>query len=176
MYLFGRSILVAVSFLFIFVTLLVSTPGNSFAQSTAKKVAETSAANKAAVTPVAAPAGSSHWAYRKVTIGMKADEARKTLGDPKDKSDDQDLYLFTDDELAQVYYDANHSITAISITYYKDMITKAPTPKDVLGEDARPNADGSIFKSVRFPKAGYTVSYSKTSGDSPSVSITFQKI
>jgi hypothetical protein len=107
---------------------------------------------------------------------MKADDARKTLGDPKDKGDDQDLYLFTDDELAQVFYDASHSITAISITYYKDMVPKAPSPREVLGEDAPPKPDGTIFKTVRFPKAGYSVSYSKTSGESPSVSITFQKI
>ena len=83
--------------------------------------------------------------------------------------------MFTDDELAQIFYDANHMITAISVTYYKDL-TKAPHAKDVLGEEAAPKADGTVFKTVRFAKAGYSVSYSKTAGDSPSVSITFQKL
>lgn len=165
MYHFGRSILVAISFLAFLISVHVcAAPAN--AQGADPKAA--------AGQDSAIKAG--HWAYRKISIGMKADEARKTLGDPKDKSEEQDLYLFTDDELAQVFYDANHSITAISITYYKDLVPKAPTPKDVLGEDAPTKPDGSIFKTVRFPKAGYSVSYSRTAGDSPSVSITFQKI
>ena len=167
MYLFGRSILVAVSFIFLLAAFIVTTPVGADAQ--------TAVAQKSAPVSDTVPRNS-HWAYRKITIGMKADETRKALGDPKDKSDDQDLYLFTDDELAQVFYDANHTITAISITFYKDLVPKAPTPRDVLGEDAAPKPDGSIFKSVRFPKGGYSVSYSKTAGDSPSVSITFQKM
>ena len=162
---FGRNILVAISFLAFVISILVC-PSTAAAQAVAAKAP---ASQDTAVK-------SGHWAYRSLAIGMKADEARKTLGEPKDKSDEQDLYLFTDDELAQVFYDANHLITAISITYYKDLVTKAPTPKQVLGEDALPKADGTIFKTVRFPKAGYSVSYSKTSGDAASVSITFQKI
>jgi hypothetical protein len=167
MYLFGRSILVAFSFTFLQFVVVVSA-------STAVS-AQTAVAQKSPQISDAAPKNA-HWAYRNITIGMKADETRKSLGSPKDKSDEQDLYLFTDDELAQIYYDANHQITAISITYYKDLVPKAPSPREVLGVDASPNPDGSIFKSVRFPKAGYSVSYSKTAGDSPSVSITFQKI
>jgi hypothetical protein len=162
---FGRNILVAVSFLVFAVAIHVC----------AGSVSAQSVVQKAAVQDDAA-ARSGHWAYRNIVIGMKADEARKTLGDPRDKSDEQDLYLFTDDELAQVFYDASHSITAISITYYKELVTKAPSPRQVLGEDAPAKPDGTIFKTVRFPKAGYSVSYSKTSGDAASVSITFQKI
>jgi hypothetical protein len=165
MYLFGRNIFVAVSVFFIAITVLLIAPAQSKAQAVATNTPpSTDAAPKDA-----------RWAYRKVMIGMKADDARKTLGSPKDKADDQDLYMFTDDELAQIYYDANHMITAISVTYYKDL-TKAPAAKVVLGEDAPPKADGTVFKTVRYPKAGYTVSYSKTAGDSPSVSITFQKL
>ena len=165
MYRFGRNILVAVSFLAFVFSFLVCA-GTVQAQAVAQK---SGAAQDVAPKP-------GHWAYRNITIGMKADATRKTLGDPKDKSDEQDLYLFSDDELAQVFYDATRSITAISITYYKDLVPKAPSPRDVLGEDAPAGADGAIFKTVRFPKAGYSVSYSKTAGDSPSVSITFQKL
>ena len=164
MYRFGRTIFVALSFSFLAVSILLSAPIEANSQSAAKKA-----------SPVSEVTKSSHWAYRKVTLGMNADETRKTLGDPKDRSDDQDLYLFTEDELAQIYYDRNHLITAISVTFYKDL-AKAPTARDVLGEDAPKGAAGSIFKTVRFPKAGYSVSYSKTSGDSASVSITFQKL
>src|SRR5688572_8603784 len=113
MYLFGRSILVAVSFLLLFLTLLISTPGHAFAQPTAKKVADSTAANKTTDTAVAAPSKSSHWAYRNVMLGMQTDEARKALGNPKDKADDQDLYMFSDEELVQIYYDSNKLVTAI---------------------------------------------------------------
>jgi hypothetical protein len=164
MYLFGRSIFVAVSILtvlFLFITL----PSAIDAQAIAKNAAP-------GIDPAAK---SGHWAYRTISIGMKADDARKALGNPKDKADDQDLYMFTDDELAQIYYDANHTITAISITFYKDL-SKAPTAKDVLGEEAPSKPDGTIFKTVRFAKAGYSASYSRSGGDSPSVSITIQKL
>lgn len=114
-------------------------------------------------------------AYKTVTIGMKTDEARKALGNPKDKADDQDLYMFSEEELVQIYYDANKLVTAISVTFYKDL-AKAPSARDVLGEDAPAKPDGTIFKTVRFSKAGYSASYSKTTGDSASVSITLQKL
>lgn len=126
----------------------------------------------------AAPAPESKstlFSYRNVSIGMKADDARKALGEPKEKADDQDFYMFAEIESAQVYYDANRSVTAISITYFGDL-SKVPSAKMVLGEEAEPKPDGSIFKLVRFSKAGFWISYSKTAGDAPTVSITLQKI
>ena len=51
-----------------------------------------------------------------------------------------------------------------------------PTAKDVLGADAETKADGSIHKVMRFPKAGFWVSYSRTAGNEPTVTITMQKI
>ncbi|MFL6467388.1 MAG: hypothetical protein ACJ72Z_05470 [Pyrinomonadaceae bacterium] len=165
MYLFGRNILVTVSFFLVAISGLLLVPASASGQAVAQ--------NNVATADAAPKSG--HWAYRSVSIGMKTDETRKALGNPKEKADDQDLYMFTDDELAQIYYDASHAISAISITYYNDL-KKAPTAKDVLGEDAAPKPDGSVFKTVRFAKAGYSVSYSKTAGSSPSVSITFQKL
>ncbi len=106
---------------------------------------------------------------------MKSEDVRKALGEPKDKSDAEDFYLFGESESMQVVYDTGHSVTAISVTLFNDL-SKAPTAKDVVGENVPPNADGAIFKMVRYPKAGYWVSYSKTAGDAPTVSITLQKI
>ena len=34
--------------------------------------------------------------YRGVQIGMTAEEARKKLGNPKDKGDEQDFYIFSE--------------------------------------------------------------------------------
>lgn len=165
MYLFGRTTLVAVSFILVAVSAFLIAPNTANGQAVAKNDAPAPES----------PTKAGHWAYRNIAIGMKTDETRKTLGNPKDKADDQDLFMFTDDELAQIYYDASHVVTAISITYYNDL-KKAPAARDVLGEDAAPKPDGSVFKTVRFVKAGYSVSYSKTTGSSPSVSITFQKL
>lgn len=113
--------------------------------------------------------------YRGVSIGMSADAVRSKLGGPKDKSDAMDLYMFGDSETAQFYYDASKLVTAIMITYSGDL-KNAPSPKDVLGEDAEARADGSIFKIVRFPKAGFWISYNRTAPPDAIVNIALQKM
>jgi len=113
--------------------------------------------------------------FKGVKIGMATDEARKKLGTPRDKSPEQDFYLFNDNEAVQVYYDKSGAVSAISV----DFMTGAngvPTCKDVLGAEAEAKADGSIYKMVRYPKAGYWVSYSRTAGNDPTITITMQKI
>ena len=112
--------------------------------------------------------------FRGVKIGMATDDARKKLGAPRDKSPEQDFYLFNENEAVQVYYDKG-AVSAISIDY----MTGAhgiPSPKEVLGAEADAKADGSIHKVVRYPKAGYWVSYSRTAGAEPTITITMQKI
>ncbi len=112
--------------------------------------------------------------FKGVRIGMTVDETRKKLGDAKDKSDDQDFYLFGEKLAAQVLYKM-HKVVAISIDFMGGL-NDAPSPKQVLGADIEAKPDGSIYKLVRYPKAGYWVSYNRTAGDSPLVSITMQKI
>ena len=112
--------------------------------------------------------------YKGVRIGMAADEARKLLGSPTDKDDKQEVFAISDDESCQVYYDAAKKVSAVSITYFS---TKAvPAPKSVLGEEPEAKQDGSVHKLIRFPKAGYWVSYTRTAGDSPMIIIAMQKI
>ncbi len=115
------------------------------------------------------------YSYKETAIGMTADDIRKKLGDPKDKSDAQDLYVFSDDESAQFIYDAGKKVTAIMVTY-SGKLDRAPTPKDVFGEDVPAKADGGVFKMVRYPKAGYWISYNKIAGDDAMISIAMQKI
>ena len=112
--------------------------------------------------------------YKGVGLGMKADEARKILGSPKDKSEAQEFYVLSDNETAQIYYESG-AVTAISIDYSGDL-KNAPSCKQVLGEEVPPKPDGGIYKLVRFPKAGFWVSFSKTAGTNPIVSITIQKL
>ena len=112
--------------------------------------------------------------YKGVRIGMAAEEARKLLGSPTDKDDKQEVFNVSDDESCQVYYDAAKKVSAVSITYFS---TKAvPNVKTVLGEQPEAKQDGSFSKLIRFPKAGYWVSYTRTSGDAPMTIIAMQKI
>jgi len=114
--------------------------------------------------------------YRGVQIGWLADEVRKKLGDPANKGDDQDLYVFNEKEMAQIVYDkASRKVTTISVDF-SNGASSVITPQQVFGGDIESKPDGSKYKLVRYPKAGFWVSYSKTAGDSPLISITIQKM
>ena len=114
--------------------------------------------------------------YRGVALGMTAQEVRRTPGEPADKSDEQDFYNFSETESAQIFYDAAGKVKAVSAHFTGDGAASAPTPKTLFGEDAPPKADGSVFKLVRYPRAGCWVSYSRTAGDQPLVTVSLQKI
>ncbi len=113
-------------------------------------------------------------AYKGVRIGMTAEETRKLLGSPAEKDDKQDVYSFDENESCQVYYDATRKVSAVSITYFGGKTV--PTAKSVLGGEADARQDGSVYRLIRFPKAGYWVSYTRTSGDAPMTIIAIQKI
>ncbi|HVF57243.1 MAG TPA: hypothetical protein VM934_13900 [Pyrinomonadaceae bacterium] len=112
--------------------------------------------------------------YKGVRIGMSADEARKKLGRPTDKGDQQDVYVFNDNESAQIYYDGSKTVFAVSVMYTGQGIV-VPTAKAVVGSDVEARPDGSMHKMVSYPKAGFWVSYNRTAGDSPLTIITMQK-
>ncbi len=113
--------------------------------------------------------------FKGVSIGMHAEEARKKLGNPRDKSPDQDFYMFGENQAVQIFYDKAGVINAISIDFMNGA-REIPSCKDVLGAEAEKKADGSVYKLIRYPKAGYWVSYSRTAGDSATVTITMQKM
>ena len=114
--------------------------------------------------------------YRGVKLGWLADDVRKKLGNPANKSDEQDYYEFSDNEKASVYYDkATKQVTAISVDFI-GAGTGILTPQQVFGAEIEAKSDGSKSRLVRYPKAGYWVSYSRTAGDSPIISVTMQKL
>ena len=112
--------------------------------------------------------------YKGVRIGMTADDARKKLGTPTDKGEKQDFYALNDNESCEVYYDDAKKVYALKIMYLGG--NAIPAPKNVLGIEADSKQDGSLYKMLRFPKAGYWVSYTRTAGDSPMTLVTMQKI
>src|SRR5215510_2944495 len=78
--------------------------------------------------------------YRGVKIGWLADEVRKKLGNPANKGDEQDFYVFNEKETAQVLYDKGQ-VTAISVDFMtgaKEIIT----PQQVFGSDIEAKPDG----------------------------------
>lgn len=130
----------------------------------------------AATSPNKTEVGPLFSSYRDVKIGTPASEVRDTLAHYlKAKGDKQDFLVLSDNETAQIFYDSTGKVTAISIDY----ATKnghAPTPMDILGTDIEPKADGSMYGLKRYPAAGYWVSYNRTSGESPTVTITMQAL
>ena len=80
-----------------------------------------------------------------------------------------------DTQAVQVFYDKAGAVSAISIDFMSGA-SGIPSSREVLGTDAEAKPDGSMYKLLRYPKAGYWVSYSRTAGDSPTTTITMQKI
>lgn len=112
--------------------------------------------------------------YKGVRLGMETAEVRKKLGNPSDKSDTQDFYAFSENESAQVYYDKG-KVIAVSVNYVGEK-SGAPLPKIVLGTEIEAKADGAMYKLVRYPAAGYWVSYNRTGGGDPLITVTMQRI
>lgn len=111
--------------------------------------------------------------YKGVMIGMKMDDARTKLGTPKDKSDSEDYYVYSDSESAQVLYGPDKAVRVLSINY---MGKDAPSPMEVLGMNVEAKADGGIYKMVKYPKSGFWISYLKTGGNDPMTVVTVQKM
>ena len=112
--------------------------------------------------------------YRGVNMGMTAEEVRAKLEGLK-KGDRQDFFVFSERQSAQIYYDDAGKVTAISIDYFGDN-SNAPSPDAVLGIGLEAKADGSMYQLIRYPEAGYWVSYNRTAGDKPIVTVTMQKM
>ncbi|HWS54188.1 MAG TPA: hypothetical protein VN228_08680 [Pyrinomonadaceae bacterium] len=126
---------------------------------------------------VAAPAPAAEPLYREykgVKLGMKADEARGKLGTPQEKDKVQDFFVLSETERARVYYDDKGEVSAVIVTYV-GRGANAPDAKTVLGSEIEAKPDGSAYKLVTYPEAGYWVAYSRTAGDEPLTIITMQK-
>ena len=113
--------------------------------------------------------------YRGIKIGMTADEVRKLVDKLRDKGETQDFFVLSDTETAQVFYDKDGKVRAISIDYLGKG-SDPPMPVEVLGEEIQPNSDGSMYGRKRYPSAGFWIAYNRTAGDDPTVTITMQKV
>ena len=108
--------------------------------------------------------------YRGIRLGMTATEVRTKLGEPGFKSDEQDFYVFSANETAQIVYAAQKVVT-ISTDYTGGV--GAPEYKAVVGNGlllTRP--DGSVFRMVTYDSEHFWVSYNKSNSMVPTVTIT----
>lgn len=110
--------------------------------------------------------------YRGVRLGMTSEEVRSKLGAPASKGDDQDYYMISESEGAQIVYDAQRKTKAISVDYVGGV--GAPDPKAVVGGDLEVSPAG-LYKIVHYKSLGYWVSYNRTTGPVVVVSVTIQK-
>ncbi len=112
--------------------------------------------------------------YKGIEIGMTAEDVRGKLDHLKEKGKIQDFFVFSDTESAQVFYDNDGKVNAISIDYIGKN-SNPPIPREVLGEDLPAKPDGSIYELRRYPSVGYWIAYNRTGGADPTVTITIQK-
>ena len=113
--------------------------------------------------------------YKGVSVGATADEVHNKLGAPAQSDAAQDFYIFSETETAQVFYDGSKKVTAISVDYLSTG-NNVPDYKTITGAEIETRADGSLYKLVRYTKAGYWVSYNRTAGAAPITTVTIQKI
>ena len=113
--------------------------------------------------------------YRGVTVRMPAADVAAKLGVAAQHSKAGDYYAISSTESVQISYDTDQTVKAITINISGDL-KSAPSAKDVLGEDVKKDADGTISKLVSFPKSGYWASYTRTAGKNATVIITLQKL
>jgi len=109
--------------------------------------------------------------YRGVRLGMTAAEVRAKLGEPSLKSDEQDFFVISANERAQIAYNAAQKVMTISTDYTSGV--DAPDYKTVVGEGLliqRP--DGSLFRMVMYDSERFWVSYNKSASTVPVVTIT----
>jgi hypothetical protein len=107
--------------------------------------------------------------YRGVRLGMTAEETRAKLGAPAMMSDEQDYYVFSTNETAQIVYAAQKVVT-ISTDYTGGI--GAPDYKSVVGEGLLERPDGSLFRMVMYDSERFWVSYNKSTSMLPVVTIT----
>ena len=100
--------------------------------------------------------------YRGVQLGMTADEVRKKLGDPKDKSEEQDFFVFGESETAQIVYDKTKKVITISADFLTTGAS-VPTAKQVFGSRLKRKPMVRFTRCSAF-QGGFWLSYNRTGG------------
>ncbi len=113
--------------------------------------------------------------YRGVRLGMTEAQVRAALGVPRESDGRQEFYALSDLEVAQVFYDAGRQVWAVTVSYLGGP-GQAPTPEQVFGGPVEVKPDGSVYRMVKYERAGYYVAYSRDAGEAPFVTVVMQKL
>ena len=108
--------------------------------------------------------------YRGVRLGMSAPDARAKLGEPVLKSNEQDYYVLSPNEMTQIGYDSAGKVNMISTDYTGGV--GAPDYRSVVGEGLLTRPDGSVFRMVIYDSEHFWVSYNKSAATVAVVTIT----
>ena len=108
--------------------------------------------------------------YRGIRLGMTAAETRAKLGEPAMKSDEQDFYVLSANETAQIVYNTAQKVVTISTDYTAGV--GAPDYRSIVGEGLLQRPDGSLFRMVMNDAERFWVSYNKSATVVPIVTIT----
>ena len=111
--------------------------------------------------------------YKGIRLGMLTEAVRATLGQPALPNEDQDYFVVSKKETAQIYYGKDHKVVGISVDYLDGV--GAPDPSMVVGSDLEIK-NGSAYRRVVYENQGFWVSYNRTSGAFVVVTITIQKL
>ena len=144
--------------------LAVACVSQSMAQKTTPTLAGAAAAKQQAA----------YSSYRGVQLGMPEQEVRAKLGQPASMAQEQDYYMISEKEAAQIAYDKNRKVVTISVDYLDAAV--APDEKVVVGSDLEKRPNGSLYKMVWHRNLGFWVSYNRTTGPVVVVTVTIQKI
>lgn len=110
--------------------------------------------------------------YRGIRLNMTMQEVRAKLGEGALKSDELDYFIFSTNETAQIAYNAEHKVKTISVDFAGGV--GAPDFMTVVGGALEARPDGSFYKMVEYAREGFWVSYNKSAGTVPTVTITIQ--
>ena len=113
--------------------------------------------------------------FRKAGIGTTVDDLKKAWGKPEVEDKSGFLFELADNQTAQVEIDPDGKVTAIAVTFRDG--SGAPKAEEVFGPNEKidPKEGGALFHMVRYPEAGYWVSYSSQGNGKP-VILMFKKI
>lgn len=113
-----------------------------------------------------------------IKIGMTKDEVREKLGKPSTSDKSSMVYTLSKIETAQIGLNSKGNVRTIALIYTDD---DADTPKfeDVFGPSVEKvtKKNGSVYKLVRYPSAGFWIAYSRSIIDKkPLTTITMRKL
>lgn len=113
-----------------------------------------------------------------IKIGMTKDEVREKLGKPSTADKSSMVYTLSKIETAQIGLNSKGNVRTIALIFTNE---DANTPKfsDVFGPDVpmETKKNGSVYKLVRYPSAGFWIAYSRSIIDKkPLTTITMRKL